>query len=266
MYPGCDPMYPGCDPMYPEGGAPKSSSLKKSRSYRATVTSSCGFGCAAASAGARFIEGYWLATLWMGCTGSCWLAAAAYSASRSWPISGCHECRKTSTRTPRARLGSTTWRKMLLEAKRAKRCAGCAASALAATGSRWSCEPASLAGRPSHWLAEGWDCRGFCRTSGDQPGPRLSGASTGQSCRAAPTRQRVSWILHHGGPACCSPHPRGAIIRNPPAVNTLKDAADIIGKGGISKTEEIVALAGVDLEPQLLKEWMANAGALLAPR
>ena len=65
--------------------------------------------------------------------------------------------------------------------------------------------------------------------------------------------------------ACCSlPHPRGAIIRKPPAVNTLKDAADVIGKGGISKAEEIVALAGVDLEPQLLKEWMANAGALLS--
>ena len=51
---------------------------------------------------------------------------------------------------------------------------------------------------------------------------------------------------------------------NGQGINTLKDAADVIGKGGISKAEEIVALAGVDLEPQLLKEWMANAGALLS--
>ena len=39
-----------------EGGAPKSSSLKKSRSYRATMTRSCGCGCLAASARPRFIE------------------------------------------------------------------------------------------------------------------------------------------------------------------------------------------------------------------
>ena len=51
---------------------------------------------------------------------------------------------------------------------------------------------------------------------------------------------------------------------NGQGINTLKDAADVIGKGDLSKAEEIVALAGVELEPQLLKEWMESAGGLLS--
>ena len=51
---------------------------------------------------------------------------------------------------------------------------------------------------------------------------------------------------------------------NGQGINTLKDAADVIGKGDVSKAAEIVAMSGVDLEPQLLKEWMENAGSLMS--
>ena len=53
-------------------------------------------------------------------------------------------------------------------------------------------------------------------------------------------------------------------------INTLKDAAEKIGKGDISKAEEVVKKAGLqnpgmsnDLEPELLKEWMEGAADLL---
>ena len=53
-------------------------------------------------------------------------------------------------------------------------------------------------------------------------------------------------------------------------INTLKDAAGKIGKGDISKAEEVVKKAGLqnpgmsnDLEPELLKEWMEGAADLL---
>ena len=53
-------------------------------------------------------------------------------------------------------------------------------------------------------------------------------------------------------------------------INTLKDAAEKIGKGDISKAEEVVKKAGLqnpgmsnDLEPELLKEWMEGADDLL---
>ena len=53
-------------------------------------------------------------------------------------------------------------------------------------------------------------------------------------------------------------------------INTLKDAAEKIGKGDISKAEEVVKKAGLqnpgmsnDLEPALLKEWMEGAADLL---
>ena len=54
-------------------------------------------------------------------------------------------------------------------------------------------------------------------------------------------------------------------------INSLKDAAEKIGKGELSKAEEIVQHAGLhnpglsnDLEPQLLKEWMEGAGDRLS--
>jgi len=52
-------------------------------------------------------------------------------------------------------------------------------------------------------------------------------------------------------------------------INSMEDAAEKIGKGELSKAEEIVAAAGLnvgqfDLEPQLLKEFMEGAGNLLS--
>merc|ERR1711865_60286 len=52
-------------------------------------------------------------------------------------------------------------------------------------------------------------------------------------------------------------------------INSLKDAAEKIGKVELSKAEEIVQHAGLhnpglsnDLEPQLLKEWMEGAAEI----